>query len=163
MGEIIAAVCSSGLSKSYLGITVHINDCEFFSMFDGMSSNLILKRICQHCGQSLIAKKTSTKFCSLACGRRNYKVRERMNKIEEGDARAKANAFQLQTGPQAFISPPEQEFIDIKRLAFVTSMSERMIFNLIKDPNFPRLKIGRRLLFEKKAVMDYLVKKYGNW
>jgi len=57
------------------------------------------------------------------------------------------------------VSPPEQEFIDIKMLAFITSMSERMRFNLIKDPDFPRLKIGRRLLFEKKAVMDYLVKK----
>jgi predicted DNA-binding transcriptional regulator AlpA len=86
-----------------------------------------------------------------------------MNKIEEGDARAKTKAFQPQTGPQALVSPPEQEFIDIKMLAFVICMSERMIFNLIGDPHFPRSKIGRRLLFEKKAVMDFLVKKYGNW
>jgi len=132
-------------------------------MFDGMSSNLILKRICQHCGRSFIAKKISTKFCSLACGRRNYKVRERMNKIEDGNAEAKARAFKPQNEFQALMSLPDQEFIDIKKLAFVTSMSERMIFSLIKDPNFPRLKIGRKLLFNKRAVIDYFVKKYGNW
>jgi predicted DNA-binding transcriptional regulator AlpA len=60
-------------------------------------------------------------------------------------------AFQPQTEFQAFVSSPEQEFIDIKMLAFVTSMSEMMIFNLIKDSNFPRLKIGRRLLFDKES------------
>ena len=86
-----------------------------------------------------------------------------MNKIEDRNAEAKARAFQPQTEPQTLVSPSEQEFIDIKMLAFVTSMSERMIFNLIKDPNFPRLKIGRKLLFEKRAVMDYLIRKYGNW
>jgi len=84
-----------------------------------------------------------------------------MNKISERNAEARASA--IRPAYQSIISYPEQEFIDIKMLAFVTNMSERMIFNLIKDPNFPKLKIGRRLLFEKKAVMDYLVRRYGNW
>jgi predicted DNA-binding transcriptional regulator AlpA len=86
-----------------------------------------------------------------------------MNKIEDGNAEAKARAFKPQNEFQALMSLPDQEFIDIKKLAFVTSMSERMIFSLIKDPNFPRLKIGRKLLFNKRAVIDYFVKKYGNW
>jgi len=84
-----------------------------------------------------------------------------MNKISERNADARASA--IRPADQSIISQPEQEFIDIKMLAFVTSMSERMLFNLIKDPAFPKLKIGRRLLFEKKAVMGYLVNKYGNW
>jgi predicted DNA-binding transcriptional regulator AlpA len=57
----------------------------------------------------------------------------------------------------------DQGLIDIKALAYFTSMSERLIFNLMKDSAFPRLKIGRKVLFEKKTVMDYLVRKYGNW
>jgi hypothetical protein len=32
----------------------------------------------------------------------------------------------------------------------------------MKDPAVPKLKIGRKVLFEKKTVMDYLVRKYGN-
>lgn len=128
-----------------------------------MSSNLELKRICQHCGAAFIAKKTTTRFCSLQCGQRNYKVRERMNKISNRNAEARAKVIQSNANPQSLVSAPEQDLIDIKMLAFVTSMSERMIFKLIKDPGFPKLKIGRRLLFNRKAVMEYLVKKYGNW
>lgn len=81
-----------------------------------------------------------------------------MNKVENRNAAARAKPNSLD-----HLSPAEQEFIDIKMLSFFTSMSERMIFNLIKDPGFPKLKIGRRLLFSKKAVMEYLVKRYGNW
>ena len=62
-------------------------------MFDSMSSNLELKRICQHCGKNFIAKKTSTKFCSLPCGQRNYKVRQRMNKIETLNRRVKTTTL----------------------------------------------------------------------
>ncbi len=126
-----------------------------------MSSNLELKRVCQHCGVAFLAKKTTTKFCSLQCGQRNYKIRQRMNKIENRNAEARAKTNHIDQRP--LVCYLEQELIDIKMLAFVTSMSERTIFNLIKDPGFPRLKIGRRLLFNKKAVMGYLVKKYGNW
>lgn len=47
-------------------------------------------------------------------------------------------------------------------LSAVTGLSERTIFRLIKDPAFPRVKIGKRLLFKKDAVIDYLTSKYGN-
>jgi predicted DNA-binding transcriptional regulator AlpA len=125
-----------------------------------MSSNLELRRICQHCGKDFIAKKTSTKFCSLPCGQRNYKVKQRINKIESSNRKAKVSALDEPVGQPSGL---EQGLIDIKTLAYFTSMSERLIFNLMKDEDFPRLKIGRRLLFEKRTVIEYLVKKYGNW
>ena len=85
-----------------------------------------------------------------------------MNKIENSNRKAKTSTLALDQ-PLGQFSSLEQGLVDIKALAYFTSMSERLIFNLIKDEAFPRLKIGRRLLFEKKAVMDYLVRKYGNW
>jgi predicted DNA-binding transcriptional regulator AlpA len=131
-------------------------------MFGAMSSNLELRRICQHCGKNFIAKKTSTKFCSLPCGQRNYKVRQRMNKIETLNRRAKSTTLLIDKAEGRTLDI-EQGLIDIKALAYFTSMSERLIFNLMKDPAFPRLKIGRKVLFEKKTVMDFLVRKYWNW
>jgi hypothetical protein len=126
-----------------------------------MSSNLELKRLCQQCGKAFIAKKTSTKFCSLSCGQRNYKVRQRMNKIEAKNAQVRASHL-LHSASIADHSP-EQDLVDIKMLAFVTSMSRSTIFRLIKDPEFPRAKIGGRLLFDKRVVVGYLRRKYGNW
>jgi len=93
-----------------------------------------------------------TKFCSLACGQRNYKVRQRINKIEGRNAEARAKAYQPDTDNQSVVSSPEQDLIDVKILAFVTSMSERMIFNLIKDPEFPKLKIGKRLRLIRRLL-----------
>ena len=52
--------------------------------------------------------------------------------------------------------------INISDLSAMTGLSERTIFRLIKDPAFPRLKIGKRLLFKKDSVMNYLTSKYGN-
>lgn len=126
-----------------------------------MSSNLELKRICQQCGKEFIAKKTSTKFCSLSCGQRNYKVRQRVNKIETKNAQVR-DSHLLHSGLIAYHSP-EQDLVDIKMLAFVTSMSRSTIFRLIKDPEFPRMKVWGRLLFDKRVVVDYLRRKYGNW
>jgi predicted DNA-binding transcriptional regulator AlpA len=122
-----------------------------------MSSNLILKRICQHCGKAFIAKKTSTKFCSLQCGQRNYKVRQRINKVDKSNIESR----QLLDIPGQNSLVIEQELIDIKALAYTISISERMLFNLIKNPSFPKLKIGRRLLFNKREVITYLVENYS--
>lgn len=84
-----------------------------------------------------------------------------MNKIESSNRKAKTSLLALDE-PVGQPSSLEQGLVDIKALAYFTSMSERLIFNLRKDEAF-WLKIGRRLLFEKKAVVDYLVRKYGNW
>jgi hypothetical protein len=96
-------------------------------MFGAMSSYLELRRICQHRGKNFIAKKTSTKFCSLPCGQRNYKVRQRMNKIETLNRRAKTVTLLMDKAEERTLDM-EQGLIDMKALAYFTSMSERLIF-----------------------------------
>ena len=126
-----------------------------------MSSNLELKRICQHCGKSFIAKKMSTKFCSLECGQRNYKVRERINKITASNVTARAS-FKNPEAIMAYTVPPvEKYFITMKLLSLTLGISERTLFRLLKDHKLPRLKIGRKLLFHRDTVINYLTNKYG--
>ena len=84
-----------------------------------------------------------------------------MNKMETKDAEARTEVLQ-HTGPSVEFSS-EQDLIDIKMLSFVTSMSARTIFRLMKGTDFPKIKVGKKLLFDKKVVMQYLVKMYGNW
>lgn len=124
-----------------------------------MSSNLQIKKVCQHCGKEFIAKKTTTKFCSTRCGQRNYKIRERMNKVEPASPYFQT-AFR--TSHSNISSLPEKLLVDIRVLAFVTSISVRTMFRLIKEPDFPKVKIGRRLLFDPRQVLGYLKKRYGS-
>ena len=131
-----------------------------------MSSNLKIKKICDHCNELFIAQKATTKFCSLNCARRNYKLREKKKKIKNVNETA---VRVLQSGlngeqkkevaQQVQIS---SDLIDIRMLATATSLSERTLFRLIKNKDFPKLRIGRSLLFHKETVINYLIAKYGN-
>ncbi len=55
-----------------------------------------------------------------------------------------------------------KELVSINDLAAKVGLSERTIFRLMKDPEFPKVKIGKKLLFKTANVMDYLTSKYGN-
>jgi predicted DNA-binding transcriptional regulator AlpA len=50
----------------------------------------------------------------------------------------------------------DREMVSINGLAAITGLSERTIFRLMKDPEFPRVKIGKKLLFKIDNVMSYL-------
>ena len=127
-----------------------------------MSSNIRINKVCQHCNKVFIAKTTVTKFCSDQCAKSNYKKRQKGVKIEvsHADTERQLAESKQQTGGVSVNSPAEM--VGTSGLSAVTGLSERTIFRLIKDPAFPRVKIGKRLLFKKDAVINYLTSKYGN-
>lgn len=127
-----------------------------------MSSNIRINKVCQHCNRVFIAKTTVTKFCSDQCAKSNYKKRQKDSLIEDSQADTER---QLAEGRQQTVGAlvnGSAEMMGIGSLSAVTGLSERTIFRLIKDPAFPRVKIGKRLLFKKNVVIDYLTSKYGN-
>ncbi len=131
-----------------------------------MSSNQQIKKICQHCNEMFVAQKATTKFCSLKCAQRNYKLREkkdRIRKSNEDNVKVIQAEQAIKQDSQA-VSPEQQtgELISIKTLASLTSLSERTLFRLIKDEAFPKLKVKRSLLFHKEMALNYLISKYGN-
>jgi predicted DNA-binding transcriptional regulator AlpA len=132
-----------------------------------MSSNQQIKKICQHCNEMFIAQKATTKFCSLRCAQRNYKLREKKERIKKSNDN---NIKIIKSGPvvkqeMEVLSQTQlpSELINIKTLSSITNISERTLFYLIKEEeDFPKLKIGRSLLFHKQTVVNYLINKYGN-
>jgi len=129
-----------------------------------MSSNIRLKKICVSCGQLFIAKTAVTKCCSDACAKALYKKRLRDQKLEAAQSANKDEITSVVVNATTNIDDKkeEKELIDITGLAAVTGLSERTLFRLIKDPLFPKFKIGKRLLFKKEKVMIYLTHKYSN-
>ena len=125
-----------------------------------MSSNLEIPKTCLHCGSKFVAKKTSTKFCSVSCAQRNYKVRERIKKVESAKHVVKDQFLVKDSTLKIEASDPD--LVDIEQLSFYTSISKRTIFRLLSDPMFPKLKVGRRLLFDRKKVIGYLEQRFGS-
>jgi predicted DNA-binding transcriptional regulator AlpA len=128
-----------------------------------MSSNIRINKICKHCNKFFIAKTTVTSFCSDQCAKNNYKKRQRENKIRLSEQDADDRFAEAKsTGSGGSLSAVSTEMVSLNGLSDITRLSERTIFRLLKDPAFPRVKIGKRLLFKKVAVIDYLTSKYGN-
>jgi predicted DNA-binding transcriptional regulator AlpA len=127
-----------------------------------MSSNMSLKKICQHCGDVFTAKTTVTKFCSDDCAKKNYKLRKKQEAIASRNNATQKIILAEQKNKRDKIAFDEQELIDIKVLSAVTSIGERTLYRIVKDKEFPKIKIGRSLLFHKRTVIDYIIRKYGN-
>ena len=122
-----------------------------------------IKKVCQHCGEVFTAQTTMTKYCSLQCAQRAYKKRVKEGKIEEAVKKTKEDllAPHHPLGNSAN-SQVVKELVNIKELSVITSLSERTLFRLIKDKKFPKMKVGKRLVFNKDAVVNYLNYKYGS-
>jgi predicted DNA-binding transcriptional regulator AlpA len=125
-----------------------------------MSSNLRIKKVCAECANVFIAKKTTSQCCSDECAKRHYKRKQREGKIEDSkeDTKLKLRNPVIPTPPQFLI----QDLIDIRTLSAATGISRASLFRLMKNEEFPRLKVGRKLLFDKPKVLHYLTIKYGN-
>ena len=48
-----------------------------------MSSNISIPKVCNHCGKTYIAHKTTTRYCSHKCNSRDYKLKAKQDKIEK--------------------------------------------------------------------------------
>jgi hypothetical protein len=120
-----------------------------------MSSHIRIKKICQHCEQSFIAKTTVTKFCSDDCAKRNYKKRLRDKKVttailisnEQQVRRYNNNSLK---NVSSEIATLHREWLDIGDLSELLGLTERTLFRAIKAPDFPKLKIGRRLTLKEE-------------
>lgn len=129
-----------------------------------MSSNIRLKRICQHCDRTFIAKTTVTKFCSDDCAKKNYKKRQKEQKVTQ--AILEVNA-ELKERNNAINEKPESgsdtkrksELFRVQDMAELIGVGERTLYRLIKEPDFPKIKIGKRLLFNRQHVMNYFISK----
>ncbi len=126
-----------------------------------MSSKIEIKRVCEHCGQIFTARTTITRYCSHICNSRAYKLQQKKGKIQQSNQATKNTI--LKAGLDTDLSPivPLKETVNIKELAAILGVSERTLFRLIRDKEFPKIKLGRRLVFKKNLVIDFITCKYG--
>jgi predicted nucleic acid-binding Zn-ribbon protein len=93
-----------------------------------MSSNMRIKKVCQHCGDVFTAQTTITKYCSLQCAQRAYKKRVKENKIDDAGKKTKEDLLLQHQPPGNTTTGVMKELVNIKELSVVTSLSERTLF-----------------------------------
>lgn len=111
-----------------------------------MSSNIRLKRICQHCSEEFIAKTTVTKYCGDNCAKRAYKARKRKEKIEQSNEETK-NLIQ-----QPIVQLQAKEYLTIAETSKLLSISRTTIWRMIKAKRLKAAKVGSRVIIQKSDL-----------
>jgi excisionase family DNA binding protein len=117
-----------------------------------MSSNIRIKKICQHCGVEFIAKTTVTQFCGDNCAKRAYKKRKRLEKIQT------VKAVEEQVIDFRESNFQDKEFLSINDTCQLLGASRMTIYRQIKNGTIPAVKIGSRVII-KRAEIDKLFSK----
>lgn len=120
-----------------------------------MSSNIRIERRCQECGKLFVAMKTTTRYCSLDCGRKAYKKRKRAEKLGKA-------AIGRPKGSER--NPITQEELSaklaysVREAAFLMGCSKRTVYRLIEEGKLQAENIGSRMTRITRANLLILLR-----
>lgn len=111
-----------------------------------MSSNIKVKRICQHCSKEFTARTTVTKYCSDKCSKAAYKARKRAEKVKQ------SNAETTRIKNQPIEQLKAKEFLSINEVCQLVGISRRTVYRLIEQGDLNKIKVGSRTLIKRSAL-----------
>ena len=111
-----------------------------------MSSNIKVKRICQHCSKEFTARTTVTKYCSDKCSKAAYKARKRAKKVNQ------SNAETTRIKNQPIEQLKAKEFLSINEVCQLVGISRRTVYRLIEQGDLKKIKVGSRTLIKRLAL-----------
>ena len=111
-----------------------------------MSSNIIVKRICEHCKNEFNAKTTTTRFCSHKCNSRNYKKQVREHKLKHVLEDFKEKKL---TSTPEINSIDVKPFLTIKETCVLLGASDSTIRKLIKNNTIKTFQTGGKHLIRR--------------
>jgi len=111
-----------------------------------MSSNILVQRICQHCGKEFAAKTTVTRYCSDECAKKAYKVRKRDEKVDGSNKETQL----ARNKPLDDLK--SKDFLTITETCKLLSLSRWTIWRAIRNDELKGAKIGRRTLIRRQDL-----------
>lgn len=115
-----------------------------------MSSNILIQRICQHCGNEFTARTTVTQYCGDNCAKRAYKVRIKAAKIEASNTQTQ----QIKNKPIEELKA--KEFLTVREVARLLNCSVRSAYYYIESGNIKAVNLGQRITRVKRSELDKL-------
>ena len=118
-----------------------------------MSSNLQIPKVCQHCGNSFVARTTVTKYCGDICAKRAYKKRKRDEKVKAALEETQQNIQGLQTvQSQQSSTIHSKQFLSVQEAANLIGASRWTIQRMIQREQLKAAKFGRRTIIARTEI-----------
>ena len=115
-----------------------------------MSSNIIVKRICDYCKNAFDAKKTKTKYCSHICNRRGYKLNQKLKKSETSDTETKSKVSNY------VVDVNSKDFLTVNEASTLLNMSSKTVYRLIEQNELNAFNFSvRKTLIRRKDIESY--------
>lgn len=115
-----------------------------------MSSNIQIRRVCQHCGKQFTARTTVTQYCGDICAKKAYKAKLRAAKIEA------SNKETLLIKKKPFEELKTKEILTIRDVAKLLNCSIRTAYRLIEQGKIKASNPSKRLTRVKRSEIDKL-------
>ena len=124
-----------------------------------MSSNIIVRRICEFCHKEFDARTTTTRFCSHKCNSRNYKKQVREHKLKHVLEDFKEQKL---TSTPEINSIDVKPYLSIKEVCLLLNACDSTIRKLIKQGTIKTFQMGGKHIIRRSDVenlFNYNLKK----
>ncbi|MDP9960546.1 helix-turn-helix domain-containing protein [Chryseobacterium lathyri] len=123
-----------------------------------MSSNIKIKKICQHCGQEFIARTTVTKYCGDNCAKKAYKVKVREEKIKSSEKQLtiQKESIKSKPDPNSYFALKTLDYLTVKEAAVLLKCDCRTIYFMVKSKRLPAINLSQRKTRILKKDIDAL-------
>ena len=113
------------------------------------TSNIRIKKLCEFCKQEFMAQKTTTRFCSKKCAERAYKLRLRIQKVEQHEQLSQKEPMATNAENLQYLSPNET--------AKLLGITARSVYNLIYTGVLKAAKLSSRMTMIRKEDIDHML------
>lgn len=123
-----------------------------------MSSNIKIKKICQHCGQEFIARTTVTKYCGDNCAKKAYKVKVRDEKIKSSEKQLalQKESIKPKSDLNSYFALKTLDYLTVKEAALLLKCDCRTIYLMVKCKRLPAINLSQRKTRILKKDIDAL-------
>lgn len=117
-----------------------------------MSSNIMISRICDFCGNAFLARTTVTRFCSKTCNSRFYKkeIRDKklLKSLEETHEKLKR--------PKSNDVGSNRPVLNIVETCQLLGIGRTTLWRLIKQERIKATMIGRRVIIARSDIFEFI-------
>lgn len=123
-----------------------------------MSSNIKIKRICEHCGHEFIARTTVTKYCGDTCAKKAYKAKVREEKIKASEKQLvkQKESRKSNSDLNSYFALKTLDYLTVREADILLKCDRRTIYFMVKSKRLPSINLSQRKTRILKKDIDAL-------
>ena len=112
------------------------------------ASKIEIHKICEYCGKTFVAWKSTTRFCSKTCNSRDYKQRRREQRVA---------AIEKETNARPIEKIRDKTILSPKEVAVLLELSTRNVYYLIDKGLLKASHLSTRITLIKRKDIDVML------